>query len=95
MALVGTKRLDPAGRQRFWWYHPDPVEVRIGEDTTYHTTTAGVDPNGRSGWGLLIAGPFATSNPAGTIVVEEGTVKCVARTIGTESAVGRSSIDCR
>lgn len=86
-------RIDPAGREYATWTitattSPTSVDLSVDAGTTW-TPLAQVGTTAQ--WHTLVAGPSATSNPAGTVVLPTGRTQTKVRVNGAPELVIRDT----
>lgn len=93
----------PDERKPVWWYGEGPYTAQLYPlpDFSWHTLTAGTDPDAVAGWYLLVAGPSVEAeflpHPVGTVVVPIGRTYTRVRHVDAPivEAKETGSIDCR
>jgi len=85
-------QIDIAGREYGTWTVADPTGSITGVDLSIDggvTWTALAQVGVTTSWRGLIAGPSATSNPGGTVVVPSGRTKTKIRATGLPEIIIR------
>lgn len=86
-------KIDPAGREYATWTITGDLSGITGWDvSTDGTTWTPLSQVGTtSSWRALVAGPSATSNPAGTLVLPPGRSLTRLRATGTPEMIYRNT----